>query len=405
VYQGTNDIGRHRFTYSMAGHKSDWRAGSIPSRAARLNQPLEVFQTAAHAGRLGRSFSMLRLSSDGENQVAVRAFKKAEDSEEIVLRLQELYGRPARGVEVALAEEIAAVREVNAAEEETPAAGRFRLGGGRLTFDLGAYQPRTFALKMRAAARETDGAPQSIAVELPFDLDGISTNANRRDGDFDGKGRSLASELLPQAVTIDGIHFKTGDRADGARNVIVSQGQEIKLPEGAYNRLYVLAAAVGGDTEGSFTITTRDGKTLDTVLGVKDWSGVTGQWDSRLVDDRIAREVFTPPEVVAGGKWSDETVFSQLMMRLTVDNQIEGLANLRPAFIKRDEVGWVGTHRHAPAGDEPYIFCNLFKYRLDLPQGATTLTLPKNSRIRIVAVTAAKNTNDDTSPASHLYVD
>jgi alpha-mannosidase len=63
----------------------------------------------------------------------------------------------------------------------------------------------------------------------------------------------------------------------------------------------------------------------------------------------------------------------------------------------------VGTHRHAPGGDEPYIFCNLFKYRLDLPKGATTLTLPKNSRIRIVAISAAKNTNDDTSPANLLY--
>ncbi|HEX8190470.1 MAG TPA: glycoside hydrolase family 38 C-terminal domain-containing protein [Pyrinomonadaceae bacterium] len=403
VYQGTNDIGRHRFTYSIAGHKSDWRAGRIPSRAARLNQPLEVFQTAAHAGRLGKSFSMLRLSNDVENQVAVRAFKKAEDSEELVLRLQELYGRPARRVEVALAGEIAAVREVNAAEEETPAAGPSKLGGGRLTVDLGAYQPRTFALKMRGAARGSGGAPHSVAVALPFDLDGISTNADRRDGDFDGKGRSLASELLPPTVTIDGIHFKTGDRADGAKNVLVSQGQEITLPEGNYNRLYVLAAAIGGDEEGAFTVTTRDGKTRDTVLGVKDWSGVTGQWDSRLVDDRIAREVFAPPEVLAGGKWSDETVFSQLVMRLTPDNQIEGLTNLRPAFVKRDEVGWVGTHRHAPAGDEPYVFCNLFKYRLDLPQGATTLTLPKNSRIRIVAVSVAKNTNDDTSPARHLY--
>ncbi len=130
---------------------------------------------------------------------------------------------------------------------------------------------------------------------------------------------------------------------------------------------------------------------------------MTGQWDSRLVDDHIAREVFVPAEVLAGGKWSDETVFGQLVMRLSADNQIEGLANLRPAFIKRDEVGWVAAHRHAPGGDEPYIYCNLFKYRLDLPKGASTLTLPKNSRVRIVAVSAAKNFNDDTTPAHLLY--
>jgi alpha-mannosidase len=83
---------------------------------------------------------------------------------------------------------------------------------------------------------------------------------------------------------------------DGAKNVLISQGQDITLPDGDYNRLYIMAAAVGGDAEGVFTITTRDGKTRSAVLGVKDWSGVTGQWDSRLVDDRITREVFAPPK-------------------------------------------------------------------------------------------------------------
>jgi alpha-mannosidase len=91
-----------------------------------------------------------------------------------------------------------------------------------------------------------------------------------------------------------------------------------------------------------------------------------------------------------------------LVLRLS-GNGIEGLEKLRPAFIKRDEVAWVGTHRHAPEGNEPYIFTNLFKYRLDIPTGATTLTLPLNRRIRIIAVSAAKNVNDETRAARDLY--
>src|SRR5205823_10694098 len=58
-YQSSNDLGHHRFTYSIAGHRGDWRAGRVPSRAAALNQPLVAFQTTAHAGRLGRNFSIL----------------------------------------------------------------------------------------------------------------------------------------------------------------------------------------------------------------------------------------------------------------------------------------------------------------------------------------------------------
>jgi len=402
VYQGTNDIGHHRFTYSIAGHRRDWRAGRIPARAARLNQPLEVFQTEAHPGRLGKSFSMLRLNNDGEDQVSIRALKKAEDSEEIVLRVQELYGRPARDVQVALADAVASVREINAAEEEITAANPAKLRDGNLVFSLNAYQPRSFALTLKRTGRRGGQLPRSTVVALPFNLDGISTDANRRDGDFDSKGRTIAAELLPATLLLDGLSFKTGDAADNAKNVVVARGQRIKLPRGGYNRLYLIAAAVGGDTAGTFMVTTPDNKTQRSELRIQDWSGVTGQWDSRLVDDRIAREVYAPSEVLAGGKWADETVFAQLVLRLS-GNVIEGLEKLRPAFIKRDEIAWIGTHRHAPAGNEPYIFTNLFKYRLDIPEGATMLTLPDNNRIRIMAVTAAKNVNDDTRPASFLY--
>jgi alpha-mannosidase len=402
VYQGTNDIGRHRFAYAIAGHKRDWRAGQIPARAARLNQPLEVFQTAPHAGSLGKSFSLLRLENDGENGVAVRALKKAEDSDEIVMRVQELYGRPARDVQIVAADPATSVREINAAEEETASAHPAKIRDGKLIFNLNAYQPRSFALKLKRGIRKRDGLPRSTPLALPFNLDGISTDAMRRDGDFDGKGRTIPAELFPAALTLGGVNFKLGEAAAAEKNVVAAEGQRIKLPGGDYNRLYLIAAAVGGDTGGTFAFTTADNKTHTSELRVQDWSGVTGQWDSPLIDDRIAREAYAPPEVLEGGKWADETIFAGMVMRLS-GKGIEGLEKLRPAFVKRDEVAWIGTHRHAPGGNEPYIFCNLFKYRLDIPAGATTLTLPNNNRIRIVAVSAAGNANDETRPAALLY--
>ena len=87
--QATQDFGRHQMLYALAGHQGDWRAGNVPAQAARLNQPLAVFQTTAHPGKLGREFSLLRISS---GQVAVAAVKKAEDGNEIVIRLKELTG-------------------------------------------------------------------------------------------------------------------------------------------------------------------------------------------------------------------------------------------------------------------------------------------------------------------------
>ena len=397
VHQGTNDIGHHHFIYAIAPHQHDWREGRIPARAARLNQPLIAFQTKLHAGNLGRSFSMLRVSGD---QVAVRAFKRAEDSDEIVVRLQELYGQTARDVELSLAAPIVTAREINAAEEPV---GSIDVKGGKLVADLNSYQPRSFALKLRTAPpRNRITTPRSTPVVLPFDTDGVSLDSNRSDGDFDGKGRTLAGELLPATLKLEGIDFKLGETTNGEKNVVVCKGQKIKLPAGEHNRLYLLATAIGGDTTGTFTLRTRDGKSQTNELTVQEWDGVIGQWDSRLVDDRLIREVFITP-IPYNGTWAPDVIQSQSVLKLTADRKIEGLENLRPAFVKRDDIAWVGTHRHSPSGNEPYILCYLFKYRLDLPKGTTSVILPNNNRIRIMAMSVGTNANDDTAPAALLY--
>jgi alpha-mannosidase len=169
-----------------------WREGRVPARAARLNQPLVAFQAQAHPGALGRSLGLIDVS-DTHDQVAVRAFKKAEDSEELILRVQELYGRPVSGVQVSLPTGILNAREVNAAEEPV---GEARVAGGKLTFNLTAYQPRTFAVTPDASAARV-AAVASSPLDLPFNLDGISTEANRADGDFDGRGRTYPLRAGP----------------------------------------------------------------------------------------------------------------------------------------------------------------------------------------------------------------
>src|SRR5579864_2914707 len=107
-YQSSNDLGHHHFVYSIVGHRGDWREGQVPSRAAELNQPLMAFQTESHqalptavqagSAATARSLSLasLQMTSGAPGQIAIRAIKKAEDSDEIVVRLQELFGRPAR---------------------------------------------------------------------------------------------------------------------------------------------------------------------------------------------------------------------------------------------------------------------------------------------------------------------
>jgi alpha-mannosidase len=392
-YQGSNDLGRHRFVYAIAGHRGDWRSGRIPARAAALNQPMIAFQTTPHAG-LAAAFSMLTLD-DTNGQIAVTALKKAEDEDEVVLRLQEQYGRPAR-TRIKFPGEIAAAREINAAEE---IVADFPAVKNEIAVELKPYQPRTFAVRLK---RGSGASPVRAAatLSLPFNLDGISTDAGRTDGDFDGKKHTLAAELLPQELELDGIPFKLGAHTAGASNVLVPKGQRITLPPATYDRLYLLAAAVGGDVTMAIGIG-RAGAALGMqAITVREWEGAIGQWDSPLKDLRAMRE----PLIPANGKTPSESEIRADML-VTWDPQtyaIGSLNQIRPGFVKRDEIGWIGTHRHAADGNQTYIPSYLFVYEIDLPAGTRMIQMPIEDRLRILAMTAVREPHH-VRPAMILY--
>ncbi len=381
AYQRSQDIGRHRFTYAIAGHAGDWRAGRVPARAAALNQPLIAFQAATHAGPLGRSFSLLSLG-DANGQVGVAALKKSEDSDEIVLRLQERHGRPTQA-RIRFAGPISAAREINAAEEPL---GTLPFLGNELSIDLKPYQPRTLALRLRTApvARSSHAA---LPLSLAFNLDGMSRDNNRADGDFDGRKQTLAGELLPQEMRLDGVPFKLGSSAPGATNVLVPNGQRIRIPDGSYNYLYVVAAAIGGDIPAGFRILGGSNSTAVSI-NVREWEGPVGRWYTPLKDTRLFREVYVPP--MRGQSWTQDAIQADLVVSADpATGVIRGIDDIRPGFVKRDEIAWVGGHRHGADGNQPYLPSYLFLYVIPLPPGARSVQLPGNEGLRILAMTVA----------------
>ena len=81
----TADQGHHAFTYSLLPHTGDWYAGHTVQEAWMLNSPLRC--TAGRAEQ--DEFSMFRI--DAPN-VMIDAVKKAEDSEQVVLRVHDFSG-------------------------------------------------------------------------------------------------------------------------------------------------------------------------------------------------------------------------------------------------------------------------------------------------------------------------
>ncbi|RKY25130.1 MAG: alpha-mannosidase [Planctomycetota bacterium] len=364
--QRYQDWGYHDFIYGIYGHKGDWRKGSSEWQGRRLNQPLVAFQTPSHSGQLGKKFSFLSVNT---HQVDVRAVKKAENSKYTIIRLQELWGQDAKEVIITGPAPIVSAYEVDGQERQIAPA---LIKDGKLVLDMSKYSPRSFAVKFERASVEVADLCFKM-VDLAYNEDVVSTNKNKADGKFDKDGRTIPAELLPSYIISEGIRFKIGDTSDGKNNVLACRGQTIELPQGDYNRIYLLASATE-DTSGVFKVGDSECE-----LGVQCWTGYIGQYDTRVWDKKFGE----------------------------IDHTWDGkLTGLEVGYIKRDNLAWFGGHRNNADGSfEAYHYSYIFKYALDMPAGTAKLTLPDNGAIKIFAVTVAKNENDSVRAAQPLYDD
>ena len=82
------DDGRHIITYSLYPHSGDWQADSV-RRGYELNNPLIPVTAKKHNGRLPKEHSFLQI--EPANMI-VTALKKAEDSNDVILRFYDCTG-------------------------------------------------------------------------------------------------------------------------------------------------------------------------------------------------------------------------------------------------------------------------------------------------------------------------
>ena len=358
--QGTQDQGRHDILLGLFSHQGDWAAGRTPWQAARLNQPLRAFLTPQHSGPLGKTFSLLSSNND---QVQVVAIKKAEDSDEIIVRVKELTGKPASGISLRLSAPVTAAREVDAQERPI---GNASAENGVLAFDMKGFGLRAFAIRL-APPSAPAMAVTSQPVPLAFDTDVISSRAKRTDGAMDAAGDAYPAEMFPATLERGGVGFKLGPVADGQKNAISANGQQIALPAGDFNRIHLLAAA-DGDAAGTIEI-----GDMSQPMQVPNWTGFIGQWDDRIWDTPATG--YHPVSIVTG---------------------------LAPGYIKRTPVAWFATHHNSPEGDAYYQFSYLFQLSYDLPAGTKSITLPDDPKIRVFAVSLSHE-GPATPPAAPLY--
>ena len=343
-YQDRQDLGYHTFTYSLVGHAGGLDKAQVVKESEVLNQRLKAFAAGKHSGTLGKTFSFA--SSDNSN-VVIKALKKAESSDEYVVRVYETGGKAPQNAVLTFAGTITSAVEADGTEKNIGSAD---FSGNQLEVSIQPNSIRTYKVRFNDNKKEELRCEQ---LPLNYDRKCFSWNEFRWEANFEA-GYSYAAELIPADITVNRVpfHLETKEEMNG----MLCSGNTLQLPAGhSYNRLYILAAAATAeeDVRGVF----QAGKNLQEIV-VPSYTGFIGQW---------------------------------------------GYTGHTQGYLKDAEVGYVGTHRHSAEGDHAYEFTYMFKFAIDIPAKATEVILPDNKDIVIFAATLVEEPYAPVKALSTLF--
>lgn len=324
------DIGRHTFTYSIVGHAGALDGALATTAADILNQRKSAFITDSHKGFYGKEFSMAATTSPA---IRIKALKKAEDGDGIIVRVYELSGNDASG-KISFPAGIVSAEETNGIEERIGDAD-FESSGNSLNVNIPRFSIKTY--RVRLTAPPTTAQPiRYTPIYLPFDKLAITTNNFSAFGHMDREWHSYAAELIPSEIVYKGIPFTTGE--PDYDNAVSCRGQEIDIPAGSTG-IYLLLASASEDTRATFNAG------IPTDVNAPAWSGFFGgaYWDAAY-----------------------------------------------DAFLREGNVACIGSHRHDSARrDDIYVHSYMYMAYIPVSSGATSLTLPDAPEVTLLAATAS----------------
>ncbi len=338
--QGMLEFGLNRYGYAIYSHKGDYDNGT-QLNARFYSQPITAFVTDKHAGVLGNEYSF---GSINNKDVIIRAIKKAEKTDEIIVRFNEGACKIIDGVEFTLGKGILFAREVNGMEEEISTAV---VKDGKLVFNIDPYEVKSFALTLFDS--KVGDKAEVDSVELPYNADIVTFNDNRAKASIPALDVSLPGELFPSEIQCAGVRFNLADAKADGNNALIAEGQSLYV---SGNKFCFIGASLYGDKEYNFLVGDKE-------IPVK----------VQAINERI-------------GKWD-----------------LYNLAEV--ANIKTDKLAWECTHTHSKDKDNTASQLYFFMYEIDL-EDAKTVTLPKESGLIILAASVVTS-GADTKLSTPLY--
>ncbi len=139
------DLARHSFTYAIFPHAGDYAVGGVVREGYALNAPISLIPAQSARGKWEAEKSFVSLSADshdGSCPVVVETIKKADDSDDIIVRLYEAHGGSANVV-IDFGMDLAAAQVVDMMEEN---GKDISVRNNRLRYSFGAFEIVTLKL-------------------------------------------------------------------------------------------------------------------------------------------------------------------------------------------------------------------------------------------------------------------
>lgn len=347
---GNTDPGLRDIKYSIYPHSGDWKTTDTELKSYEYDYPLTSVVTSSHTGDLASAASFGKAAA-ADNNVIMSVFKKAEvrgidqkngedRSNSYIVRLAETEGKDGSAATVTLPAKITSAKEVNLIEDTIKDAAAPTLNNNQLTTTLNKYEIKTFLVTFDNSAMFEDQKTPSQPVDLSaaYNLDGISYNSNRKDGDYTGKGESIPAELMPDKVTSEDVTYNLGPKAEGQKNIVQALGQTIDISNaGNHKYLFMLGNSTGGVGLGQFKVNYSDGTSTSKIFNFAGWKDIIG--------------------------------FAQ------------------QSYVK-DTIGLNLSHTHLTTGDTYDVQNNFFVYKMpiDPAKTVTSITMPDASAIKVAAM-------------------
>lgn len=231
--QHVMDMGINRFSFAVTGHEGN---PDVTAYADEFCQPMHTFITEKHGGTLGREYSFVRVNN---GSVRVTAVKKAQESDEIIIRFAECSGKEQKDVKAVFSKPVSEIYEVSG--DET-VIGKYDTDGS-LCFDIGHNGLRSFAVSFMKEKTEKC----SKSVSLDCNAVGITRDSERCKSTLRG-GISIPREITPEKLNYAGVEYEF---SAGEKNCTVCKGGKISVGEGC-ETLHLLLTSLGGDKTVSF---------------------------------------------------------------------------------------------------------------------------------------------------------